>query len=396
MNRLQFQDVRGFTLVEFILVVAISSILILGLSAVIEAPRKMAEQRADSVPSVAAADLTLAQLDRDVRFALDVSVGDPKVLQLSQRDGNSVTYSWNGNPGSPLLRTDDDGTVAVLDKVQDLGFVVGTTPRRVLSRVSTTVQSSAKVASSFTTWNLKPGYVLGTALRGLIGVTTITGERMVAGTDTVGLFCKALNLSEGDAAPTAIRARMRRLGTDDVRAVVYETNPNSHTPNRGLVVAVGYVTNATLPVSTSEVTIPLTQSKKLKDNKEYFVELRSVGGNRAAWIEYEVLSLAEAAGAHSTALLVSTNGGANYASLAGVLDACQSRFGFEGVLSQVDVATLDDDDDDDGGGPSIPSPVDVVQIPTSVYLKLAVITPNGPADVKTSFPIENNLALVRQ
>ena len=58
----------GFSTLEFMLVVAISGILVLGLSAIIDVPAKMAEKEEAENPSIAHTEGAIAALDRGRRF----------------------------------------------------------------------------------------------------------------------------------------------------------------------------------------------------------------------------------------------------------------------------------------------------------------------------------------
>ena len=95
----------GFTMIEFTLVVAITGILILGLSAIIEIPRRMVEEQQSGDQSVAATDLTLSQLDKEVRFARDVTVPTPTRLDVTDHGDFTLAAKYrflDGPEGSWL------------------------------------------------------------------------------------------------------------------------------------------------------------------------------------------------------------------------------------------------------------------------------------------------------
>ena len=97
MKRPMKVDTRSaFTMIEFTLVVFISGFLVLGLGTMIEVPR-MAIERQEVDPGVSAADRLLGIFDRDVRYARELTLEDPRTLNLVLQDGTYVDATENLN-----------------------------------------------------------------------------------------------------------------------------------------------------------------------------------------------------------------------------------------------------------------------------------------------------------
>jgi hypothetical protein len=358
--------------------VAITGILILGLSAVIEIPRRMMEDSQSGEQNVAATDVTLSQLDKEVRYSKDVAVPTPTNLQVTDHGGNVISFAWDGTPGGDLVRSGPDGTVSLLTGVQSVAFRLGMTPMTVVDAADATLNEVNVNVGEFNSWSLLGGFGIGGG-PGLISVSLIKQTRRINNVTRSLIQFVASGLSDDDARPTTLTLRLRRNGTDDVWVMIYE---KAAAWDRSLVVATGKKANGDLPVAFADVMIPLTTVKKLVNGRTYFIELTSVGGAHAAEIEYELLSLAIAAGPSTNTFMGSSDAGASYAPLSVLPNASQTRFRLEAAKSTVT-----------NGGTGA---AEVTMVPTSVIVNIGLISPMGPETVQASFPIENKLALVNQ
>lgn len=371
----------AFSLIEFILVLALSGILLVGLTSMIEIPRQMVENHESGTPSVADTEVTLSVMDRDIRYATTVRAPTTHRLEVDLADGSTVTYEWSGTPGGPLARTDAQGTVNVVPTVNDVMFRIRTTPMTVGATgekplITTTVQTAA-----FNSFTLLPGFSLGGLVRGLLSVTEIVTHQNISATEYAGIYFQPTALDSDDGAPSVLRVRLRRAGSSDLLLRAWEADPVTKKPIRGTLTATAIIPNASLPASTSTFTIPLTTVKKLNRNKSYFMELRSAGTSLAAQIEGRTLNLENAVAPLNVGLQISANAGLLYRPLGSLLSASQTIFSIEAVKTEVT-----------GAAPT----ASLVQVPTAVAMALRMITAQGTEDLHASFPLENNLALVTQ
>jgi hypothetical protein len=376
----------GFSAIEFILVTAVTGILVLGLTAMIDVPQRVAIKEQAANPSIAATDTSISALDQDIRFALDVRAPTERRLEIDRQDGGTVVWEWNGLAGRSLNRTDQNGGVAVLRDVKTLRFTLLTQKVKRRGVGSGSTDSSSVRTSEFSTFSLKPGYVLSDLLGGLLGgltaVTEIVNLRVVSPSSVVGVKFTGRNLDDDDALATQIVLPVQRHGTGDLEVVVYEALPGN-APDRTKAIARGLLYNRQIPVATAPTAIPFTAVRKLQKDKNYFVEIRGVNGATAARIETRSLSIPAAVLELDTALSVSSDGGGVFNPLVALAAAGQVRFSLDGLKTRVL----------DSGGGTGPTPgVSETEIPVRVGFAVEVNTPGGPEEIRASFPILNKLA----
>ncbi len=122
---------HGFTLIELVLGLALSAIVLLGItSAIVLAARAVPDDKTDA--SIRQTLDTAAALDRitdDARFALHFSelTATAITFAVPNRDDDGdperIRYHWSGTAGDPLYRNDNGGPdVVMIDSVQSLTF----------------------------------------------------------------------------------------------------------------------------------------------------------------------------------------------------------------------------------------------------------------------------------
>ena len=336
---------RGFTMMEFTMVVFISGILAIGVGALIEIPTSVAEQQqSDEGPS--RADRLLAIFDRDVRYATDVALIDTHTLQIDCHDGSKITYSWSGADTDALIR--DDGTHQVeLIKPATLVFEVTTKSVQRITRTPTPPTEVQVAAGSFANFTLKPGYTFSataspTTLPTLSGwwgrggggisiesdgdgdtssgggstggdVDVVTAFRGSTPLHEVGIGFQADLGGPGQTAdPTELQVRVRRGGAADMEVHVYEAS-DLQTPDESKLVATGFLRNSKMTSVSRWKAIPLAFDRKLVHGQHYLIQMRSnitltVGGE----VEWHTLTDTAAADTCSTRFSESPTLDANF------------------------------------------------------------------------------------
>ncbi len=372
----------AFTMIELVLVVAVSAILMLGISALVEVPRRVAEEQDNEAATAATAGAVIQRLDRDVRYATDVRLVSAREVEIDLPSGETITYSWAGTASDPLMRDDGVQNVELLSQIGRVTFVIDKSRRAYRSDGEGTVANTAVTVGSFQTFSLNAGYSL-LPLGLLTLVTEILGHTEISDTKRAGIVVKTSGLGAA-ASFTSLTARLRRHGTRDLRVEVRLAHPTQSMPlpGEGSLIATGHVANGSLPTTTSDVVIPLTSVRKATNNTRYFVELAADGTSYAADVEHRFLSIAAAATSVVSGFVRSTDGGNSYNPLTSLLHAGQTRF----TLVAEDAATAAPSD----------AGVKFEMIPTSVRMKLTLLTSSGTKDIGVSFPIVNNLARLNQ
>jgi len=373
--------IHGFTMIEFILVVAISGILILGLSALIEVPRKIAEQESTGDTRLSSADRAIAQLDRDIRFATNVELPNAAHLRLTRHDGAVVDYTWSA-ARAPLVRTVGGRSSEVLESATRVTFALQTTSVDVGPSSDGALVEAAVETASFETFSLKSGYQFVGGGGAVSTVSVIANTKTIGGASKSGLFFQASGLSDDAGVAASLKVRLRRNGVEDLKVRIYEADSITKLPVRAQPVAYAHVLNGALPSGLSTVSIPLTSVKTLTQGGSYFAELSSDGNGSSADIEYQTLSDADAAGLSSGGFLYSSDGGRSYSPTSSSLDASQSAFDVT-VKKTTAVAPTD------GVGATD-------DITTAVQLRLSLPSSLGATTMNVSFPVENNLVLVNR
>lgn len=382
----------GFTLIEFAMVVAISAVLIVGLSTIIEVPRMAMEQR-ETGARLSSVDRALSILDRDVRFARDVRTPDSRTLEIDEADGGIVVYAWSGTPGDPIVRSDADGMSEIARGVQGLAFSLRTSEKVVAGGVAVGQDEVVSEAAAFEDFQLASGYSWSTGgvVRRLTNAITRSVSTFgISDLRRPGFWFRAGGLGADAGAPSLFRLRARRYGGGDLQVRVYQAVGDgddddgdgvdvAEAPTRDALVAMGVVANASLPSSFADVSVPLTSVRKLRDGVPYFVELCSDRADFAAELQVETVSdLAGIAGTNG-GLTRSTNSGATFANYSDSLATSQTRFALHVVQSEA-VA------------PTEAVGARRVEIVTAVGLQVTLGATGDAESLEATFPIQNKLA----
>jgi type II secretory pathway pseudopilin PulG len=380
----------GYTAIEFILVIAITGILVVGLAAIVDMPAEVVQRQEDG-RSMSSIDQAMAVFDKDVRFAIDARSPDANTLELTTHGGGTVTWQWSGTAGAPLTRTDVSGTVAVVPNTRALTFAIKQTNHRVATVTNVDTVKTDTVGASFSSFAVKPGYQLlavgESVLRGLLGVTETVGTRSINATSNVGLFFKVPAGAQDQSYPSSITVRMSRAASADVLVRLYEADAVTRAPQRANAVGMAYVRNADIPATMSDVTIRLSPLKRVSGTGSYFVDFVGRGAGNAANFEFRKLSLDLAPVDWGGGLLYSTTSGASYAPISSLLSNSQTKFSFT-LTKEKDADALDAND-------TVTSTT--LDIPTGVALDLAIQGEGGgDRTLRVSVPIENNVQFVNQ
>ncbi|MFG0318661.1 MAG: type II secretion system protein J, partial [Planctomycetota bacterium JB042] len=243
---------RGFSVAEMCVVVALSAILALGLSALIDVPRELAVRHdGTNVARLSAADRVIRQLDDDVRFAKDVRTPGPGELVVVRADGETVRYRWEG-VGRALSRSAPEGSGELLEQVTRVGFAIGWTEVDAGYEEGGLVSSPVAVARF-------------SGFAALLGIAARLGRAPVDGAHAVGLYFRAAGLGEESGLVSEARVRLRRAGDEGLRVRLLRADPGSRQPIVGTELAGGVVASSALPLATTDVALPLTATKAVRE-----------------------------------------------------------------------------------------------------------------------------------
>ncbi len=373
------RESAGFTMMEFIVVVAITGILIVGLGAVVEIPRQVAEQELAGDARISDVDRAVRWLDEDVRFAKDVAVPSVGELHVTRRDGRLVKYTWGGSSG-PLVRTAPEGTANLISSAARVAFSLGMT-EMAGTYLDGSMDESVVEAAAFESFSLADGWFLsdllpiGSLLR---SVDLLVGTLPIESGKRVGLSFTASGLDADGGFIESIRLRLRRNGSGGIYVAVWSATDDLRSPDWLHWITGKWVENSALPASMSDFEITMPENNRIHDGRKYFVEIYSQPLEQAAVLETRALSLAAAASPTGGGVLRSILGGP-YDPIAGSLAASQTVFSVK-VKSPESVASG--------------SSGDSQLIPTCVQATLQIVTADGVRSIDTSVPIENNVARV--
>jgi prepilin-type N-terminal cleavage/methylation domain-containing protein len=117
---------RGFTLLEMVLAMAVTSVILLGIgSAMLIAGRAMPDAHSPAADSVAGAD-AIEQMVAELQYAVSINQRSARMIEFTVADRNGdgtpevIHYEWSGVTGDSLTRQYNAGTAAeVLSNIQD-------------------------------------------------------------------------------------------------------------------------------------------------------------------------------------------------------------------------------------------------------------------------------------
>lgn len=374
----------GFTLIEFTMVMAISGILVIGLGTVIEIPRIMLEER-DSNVRVSGVDRFMSIMDKDVRYCTDVRLIDGHHLEVDTADGAIVTYSFSGIAGDPLVRSSDAEVVDtnVVAEVRRAVLRVDTYSKTIITPVAAPTADTPVETASFSSFNLKSGYVITDLVGRLGGLTAVTQQTRTMGISSLrrpAFSFNARGLGADSSSAASFRAVVRRFGTGDLVVRVFQGTSGGAVdqPVRTKEIAVGRVANAALPASFQNVVIPLTSRRKITNDNSCFVEFSSSTSDFAAEIQILTIDLLDALASSNGGFARSADNGASFTPYASALPLAQSQFSFQTI--QTEPVT-----------DSLGSALQTVEIPVSVNVRVTLDTSEGERLIEFSIPLQNKL-----
>lgn len=102
---------RAFTLAELLVALAVMAMLMAGLSGVFVVAARALPDKQSTLTAGPAALRAIERINADVTYATGLSSGSPTsfTITVPDRTGDlspeSITFSWSGTPGAPLLRS---------------------------------------------------------------------------------------------------------------------------------------------------------------------------------------------------------------------------------------------------------------------------------------------------
>lgn len=153
---------RAFSLAELAVVIAVSSMLFLSLSAALSGTLDATVEVADKLGAWQMVSSALLSMERDLSLATvfvttqarQVSFYVPDITGDSAAD--LVTYSWSGTPGQPLQRSVNGGAaVTVMPEAQDVAFSYNYRQRQIVA-VTPSSRELSVTCGSFIDYGTRP------------------------------------------------------------------------------------------------------------------------------------------------------------------------------------------------------------------------------------------------
>lgn len=174
MNRLPFDLLKGhrrqeclphrsapaaFTLIELLVSLGITGLLMAGLGSAILLATRSVPTTTSPASQIGAATTGMDILTTDLYYARSFSSIQPTSLTFTvaprgtDTAPETITYSWSGNKGDPLLRTyNASPAVPIVSNVYSMNFVYNKLARTSTQTVTTTNTSAEQLLASFTNW----------------------------------------------------------------------------------------------------------------------------------------------------------------------------------------------------------------------------------------------------
>lgn len=381
---------RGFTLVEMIMVVSISGILFLGLSAIVDVPRQVVQAQQSEV-SVSHTDRLFDRLNSDLRFAVGASVIGDHSLEILTNNGSAVKYTFHPDQGGSVLRKDASGDVAtVFQKATKVKFAIKYEPAKKTKHQDQDIESVQVVTASYKCkMSGKPKgmgkYAKKKKYAGKVGNQSL--KTLTIGQVTrAGIYFRAKGIDDDDAMPDVLSACLRRNGFQDLTVRMFRCS-GSKKPVAGSLVATAHVPNGALPLQFAAVDIPLSGAVKLKQGADYFLEFLSSGPGTSADIQYQSLDDGDDALVADSGFTSSTSGGATWESSSSCALKRASPFTVRVNKSKVGKQKWTSEDQKQ-------KPKKMVPVCVRVHITLP--SGNSEQELRAAFPMNNNLMQVTQ
>lgn len=143
---------RGFTLVELVVALAVTSIVLAGLGSVFVLAARGAEASADDRGAAVASALHL--MAADLRDAVRISAAAARDVSFEVADRNGdlanevIRYTWSGTPGDPLVRTYNGVAANAAPALNDLALTYSTSARQ-RTTISGSVESAEVLLAGY-------------------------------------------------------------------------------------------------------------------------------------------------------------------------------------------------------------------------------------------------------
>lgn len=296
MSPLQPISRRGFTLVELIISSALLTVLLLAGAATASLVRRAGMSAVGD--SSLALSRALTDLRRDIECSTQVSAVSARDITLivPDRTGDSnpetITYSWSGIEGAPLLRTVNSGAAAsIVPSMRSFALAAETTNVTVTSADQPVAPSSQTVASCNTS----------------SGTNTI----MVTSNRWVGVaFAPSLPAGTTSWTLNSVRLSLKRCGTADSTFAVQIRTTNAQTPTSTVLASVT-INESSLGTGYANVDCTISLSG-LSPTAPLAIVLQPISGINCAEWQYTASGSAINA---ADAMWQSTNSGSSWTRL---------------------------------------------------------------------------------
>jgi prepilin-type N-terminal cleavage/methylation domain-containing protein len=260
-------SLRGFTLVELIISSALLTVLLLAGAATASLVRRAGMSAVGD--SSIALSRALTDLRRDIECSTQVSAVSARSITLivPDRTGDlnpeTITYSWSGADGAPLLRTVNAGiAAAVVPSMRSFDLAAETTNVTVTSADQPIAPSSQTVASCST--------------------SSGTNAIKVSNNDWIGVsFTPTLPAGTTSWTLNSVRLSLRRNGSADSTFAVQVRTTNAQAPTSTVLASVT-IDESSLGPSLANVDCTFTPLSGLSPTAPLAIVLQPLSGNNCA------------------------------------------------------------------------------------------------------------------
>ncbi|HEX8877385.1 MAG TPA: prepilin-type N-terminal cleavage/methylation domain-containing protein [Phycisphaerales bacterium] len=259
----------GFTLVELVISSALLTVLLLAGAATASLVRRAGMSAVGD--SSLALSRALTDLRRDIECSTRVNSFARRSISLTVPDRNangtteSITYSWSGVEGAPLMRSVNGGAaVAIVPSMRSFDLAAETTTVTVLSADQPIAPATQTVATCSTSSGL--------------GTVQVSSSRWVGVT-----FMPSLPAGTTSWTLSGVRLSLRRHGTADSVVSVQIRSTNGQNPTSTVLASVN-INESSLGASYAWVDCPIPALSNLSPASPLAIVIQPVSGtNCAEW-----------------------------------------------------------------------------------------------------------------
>lgn len=230
---------RAYTLAELVVAMGASSVLLVGAGVVLTSTMKQVDRGADGSAKSAALALATDTIAADAAVATSIDTSSPGMLSLTvpDRTGDgtpeSIVYRWTGTAGSPLTRTLNNNTQALVPAVSS--FVLAPLARSQPTDTAVGPITLAEHVPSGTPsgWAVGGGWFVGLTFRPALPANAVSWT--VTGID---VMVRSVSSIQGSAV-----FQLREVD-------------GSNTPT-SVILTTASVPESTLPSTVSWITVPI-------------------------------------------------------------------------------------------------------------------------------------------